>query len=140
MCPLVEQDVLYIDSVLRNTINKEEYTYPQSRVAIDLATEKGTPIETPMTKGCANKFCDIIKLDSDAVIDACGTGKQCKIYIKVRNKGHNGVSPCAYEYIGSILIDIENSMRIISITPLNGNSPYTMTVNSPMNNTIIFHN
>lgn len=131
ICPLIEKSEIFLDPKFRQKNNKEEYDQYSGSIIIELATEDGNLINYSYSGD------NLIPVDYEKTIDACGINKQCKIYARISGVDRFGRIGSVM-YLGSITITTGETMRIVSITPLD-NSSVVMTTNSPMNNTIILH-
>ncbi|HHP7533843.1 TPA: hypothetical protein ACSHS0_000325, partial [Legionella pneumophila] len=131
ICPLIEKREIFLDSRFRQKNNKEEYEQYPRRVLIELATESGNSINYSYSDD------NLIPMNYEKTIDACGVNKQCKIYARISGVDRFG-QVGALMFLGSITITTGEIMRIVSITPSDNNSSLVMATNSPMNNTIIF--
>lgn len=132
LCPLIEKKDILFDSKFRQKNNKEEYgQYPRT-INIELKTEDGTLINYSYSED------NLIPIDYEKTINACGINKKCKIYAKISGVDYRG-QPGAAIFLGTVTITTGDILRIVSIDPVNENSSLGMTTVSPMNNTIILY-
>ncbi|MDW9176991.1 hypothetical protein SE924_10075 [Legionella pneumophila] len=132
MCPLTEKKDILFDPKFRQKNNKEEYQQYSSKFLIELRTEDGNLVNYSYTGD------NLIPIDYEKTITACGVNTNCKIYTKIISVDNFG-QPGPIVFLGTVTIYTGDILRIVSINNANEKLPINITTVYPMINTIVLY-